>query len=703
MSRLWRLARKELSESLRDRRTILTLVLMPLLLYPVLAILLQQIVLGNKADARGPVYRVGFASSKEGGFLSEYWQMGRAWRDRRSPPEDEKRTPRHLRPEPNVEGFVPEDAAASLAGGGIDVMARVRANTPLHMDAKNLLFVDVELEYQDGSPYGAVAARYLEELTAEANAVMIGRGLGLMKIPQRGDPVRVSVKALPAASGPGRSQLVPVLVPLILILMTMTGAVYPAIDLTAGERERGTLEILAAAPIPRLSVLLAKYIAVLAVAMLTALANIGSMAVTLSVTGLGQALFGGSFGLGVLLQVLALLILFASFFSAVLLALCSFARSFKEAQAYLIPLMLVCMTPGVMALLPGLPLAGPLAVVPLLNIVLLARDVLEGTATPAVASVVVLITLLYALAAVGVAARVFATEAVVSSESSGWGDLLRRPAEASPHAAASSALLCLAVLFPATFLLTAALSRVGASAAVKLGLTGGASVALLAGFPLVAAWLGRVRPVSGFRLSAPGWAAWPAAVLLGVGLWPFVHEASLVTRAWGLTSLPMEQLAKLGGISAAWRTVPAWLVVLMMAVLPAVAEELLYRGYLWSAMSDLRPWQRILATSLLFAAFHLFVGQLLAVERFVPSLLMGVVLGVVAWRSGSVLPGMLLHALHNAALVLLAYYQAEVVAAGWLPAEDGHLSPALLGIAAGVVALGAVLLCLIRPSEEPTA
>ena len=64
------------------------------------------------------------------------------------------------------------------------------------------------------------------------------------------------------------------LIPLILVLMTVTGAVYPAIDLTAGERERGTLETLIAAPVPRLGLLLAKYVAVLAVALLTAVVNL---------------------------------------------------------------------------------------------------------------------------------------------------------------------------------------------------------------------------------------------------------------------------------------------------------------------------------------------------------------------------------------------------------------------------------------------
>src|SRR5207247_368856 len=111
-------------------------------------------------------------------------------------------------------------------------------------------------------------------------------------------------------------------VPFILILMTITGAVYPAIDLTAGERERGTLEVLVAAPIPRIGLLFAKYVAVVSVALLTATANLTMMTVTIAVSGLGRLLFGDAgISAGVISAVFGLLLLFAAFFSAVLLAL----------------------------------------------------------------------------------------------------------------------------------------------------------------------------------------------------------------------------------------------------------------------------------------------------------------------------------------------------------------------------------------------
>src|SRR5207237_9347303 len=140
---------------------------------------------------------------------------------------------------------------------------------------------------------------------------------------------------------------------------------------------------------------------------LTAVVNLVSMVVTLHVSGLARQLLGeGGLSLLLIVQLFGLLLLFAAFFSAVLLSLTSFARSFKEAQAYLIPLMLGSLGPGVLAMLPGLRLRADLAVLPLVNVVLLARDVFQGSADPLLAAVVVVTTLLYALAALALAARV---------------------------------------------------------------------------------------------------------------------------------------------------------------------------------------------------------------------------------------------------------------------------------------------------------
>jgi ABC-2 type transport system permease protein/sodium transport system permease protein len=289
---------------------------------------------------------------------------------------------------------------------------------------------DWDLLYREDSAHGLEAVRHLQRLCEAAEGRFL-RDFLLAKGWR--PPPRLAVTGT-AVQPPDlkKSSAFLTLVPLILILMTITGAVYPAIDLTAGERERGTLEILMAAPLPRLSVLLAKYAAVMTVAVLTALVNLGAMALTLKVSGLGPRLLGeGGLSPLLLAEVFGLLLLFAAFFSAVLLALTSRAHSFKEAQAYLIPLVLLSLLPGTLSLVPGLHLGGALLLVPLLNTVLLARDLLAGNAEPAAAAVVVASTLAYALGAICVAARLFGAEAV-RADQRGWFAWLHRPPEDLP-------------------------------------------------------------------------------------------------------------------------------------------------------------------------------------------------------------------------------------------------------------------------------
>ncbi len=735
LGRLRRLARKELSEVLRDRRTIFTLVLMPLLLYPLLAIAFRQFLLGSRAGEMTPVYRVAFRSPEEAAVVGDYLRRGeevliRAGAFRDAPANGERPAgpaPPHLAPRPRLDWAVAEDVEAGLRAGQFDVGVRVEPPGPFPVRPDRRLAVALELLYREESPHGLEAVRHVQRLCGAANAFFLSQslrrvsesvtrlaeapgvperfGLHLRQLagpPQRPEPVRPRPTAL-AEEGPKRSPVLGALVPLILVLMTITGAVYPAIDLTAGERERGTLEVLVAAPVPRLGLLLAKYVAVLTVATLTALVNLGMMTVTLLVSGLGPMLFGaGSLSPLVLAQVLGLMLLFAAFFSAVLLALTSFARSFKEAQAYLIPLMLVALMPGMLSLLPNVQLRGPLLVAPLLNVVLLARDLFDGTAQAVPAAVVVLTTLLYALAAVALAARVFGAEAVLYSQQGSWSDLFRRPRQPRPAPTPSAALLCLALMFPAYFVLTGVLAQLGGLPLEgRLAVMAAANVVLFGGFPLASAWAGRVRLPSALRLAAPGWQACAAAALLGLSLWPFAHELILAERAAGFATLSPEQLERVREVLGQWRALSPAVVVLALAVIPAVLEELFFRGYLFSALyRPERPWAAVLGTAALFGAFHLIVTDSLAVERLLPSTLLGVVLGWVAWRSGSVLPGMLLHTLHNSVIALLGYYEPWLKDRGWmLPAED-HLPPAGLLAAAACALLGALWLWWQAPAPK---
>jgi sodium transport system permease protein len=425
--------------------------------------------------------------------------------------------------------------------------------------------------------------------------------------------------------------------------------------LTAGERERGTLEILVAAPVPRLGLLFAKYISVFSVAVLTAFVNLVTMMLTLVFSGLSQVLFaGGDISLLLVLQLFGLLLLFAAFFSAVLLSLTSFARSFKEAQAYLIPLMLASLGPGLIGMMPGLELDGPLAAAPLINIVLLARDLVKGAADPAWALVVVTTTLAYAAAAIAVAARVFGAEGVLYNEQSNWADLFRRPRESQPAATLSGALWCLVLMIPTHFALQwlARLPTPWLPASWPYVAMTLVATVLFGALPIFSAYMGRIRPASGFGLTPARPVAYLGGLILGLSFAPVVLQLLNV-----LLRNKLEHLQQLLGpaleiLSHGRESMLA--VVVISFVIQGLLEEFFFRGYLFGALrAQCSAAGTIGASALLFGLAHVIMGESLGWERLLPSTLLGLILGWVRSTSGSVLPAMLLHACHNA-LVNLA-------------------------------------------------
>jgi sodium transport system permease protein len=709
IARVGRLARKELSEIFRDRRTIITLVLMPLLLYPLLSFAFRQFLV---AFASAPdidrAYLLGVGSEEEKRFLEHFLARGSTFTPLQvagllgaaTPPNQQGfgttatllaglaswREPvptlpsrydmKHFggKPHPPINLVVKRNIEMALAKGELDAAIKVviknNLNQPLserdqkaalvmfsRWDLRDMRLVDWQFRrpllidwyvvYPEQGLRGIELAAYLEQRGAldnyrQTSFLLQREGLHV-------DPEPIHVVRMPLEpENTSTSLSLTAMVPLILILMTITGAVYPAIDLTAGERERGTLEILVAAPVPRLALLFAKYVAVVVVAMLTATVNLGMMLVTLEVNGLTKEVFRQS---GVtaplVLQLLFLLILFAAFFSAVLLALTSFARSFKEAQAYLIPLMLASLGPGVIGMMPGLKLEGLLRVTPLLNIVLLARDLSEGSLFSTAGTVVIVSTLIYAVAAITIAAWIFGAEAVLYSEQSSWSDMFRRPAVEQPTPTVSAALFGVALIVPAMFLVQS-LTEVYRTRAFALQVAG--SVALFAGMPVIACLARHVRLPSGLQIRPHSLFAIPAVVCLGIGAAPIVLWMLVGMQNAGLTLISAAQLQRLAEFLQGPNKPYIGIVVGGFALI-GVAEELFYRGFLFSSLrARYGQWTTIGISAILFGLMHAVVK----VDSLVHSTLLGVLLGWVAWRMKSVLPGMVLHGTINATLAIIS-------------------------------------------------
>ncbi|QDU31180.1 ABC-2 family transporter protein [Anatilimnocola aggregata] len=718
VTRVVRLTRKELRETLRDRRTIVTLVLMPLLLYPIISVVFQQFMLLSAPADSAMHWTIAASDESEVLELMQRVKLGDSWLretgEIKSAAENVETTKpsgsvpsatsllQQALPEPQldrIQGVYDSDLLALVNGGVADVAIRVHQR-----DEDDPQRLDFDLIYLPKSSYGRDLAKFIDRRLRAANDALLYREL---KILGGDDRPRISWSHQPIRTDDETVQIAS-LIPLILILMTMTGAVYPAIDLTAGERERGTLEALMAAPVPRLGLLLAKYFAVLFVALMTAVINLTAMTITLQASGLSKLLLGPhGLPISTVFAVLGLLLLFAAFFSAVMLTVTSFARSFKEAQAYLIPLVLLSLAPGFLSLLPGLKLEGVLAITPLANIVLLSRDLLQNRAEPIAAATAVITTVLYALAALAFAAKIFGSDAVLYGSQGSWADLMRRPSEPQPLPTLAQAATAVAIIYPSYFVVNGLLGQM-TTGTMQQKLTWSAAGLGFVFFliPLGLSLWQHLRLTTAWQLRIPSPLAVIGAGLLGLSLWPFAHELVVLAQHLGISTLSSADLAKLiPGVEKfieQLQQVPFAFVLISMAIMPAICEELFFRGYLQNALQQKLPyWGAILISAALFGVFHLSVGGLAVLERVISSAMLGLVLGWICWRSGSVWPGMLLHMVHNGLLMAMARWKSDIQKFGFDPENESHLPGQLLAVAAVMAIVGAALVFVGKRKASP--
>ncbi|MDP2360524.1 MAG: ABC transporter permease [bacterium] len=204
--------------------------------------------------------------------------------------------------------------------------------------------------------------------------------------------------------------------PYIILILCIQGAMYPAMDLTAGEKERSTIETLLVNPVSRLDIVLGKYVATSVMALGSAVFTLGGQYVFFKVAansfiegGLPFSVEPSALGLGLLL-----LLPVALTFAAVLLAVCLYARSMKEAQSYLGPLMMLVIFPSMASMIPGLKLSIGLAFVPVFNVTILMKDaLLQDYSQLGLMGLVFLINLGYAALSLWVAVKLFQREEVI--------------------------------------------------------------------------------------------------------------------------------------------------------------------------------------------------------------------------------------------------------------------------------------------------
>ncbi|HEY4248417.1 MAG TPA: ABC transporter permease [Lacunisphaera sp.] len=363
---------KELKDSLRDRRAIFSIVVVPTLLMPALMFGVGKIAAGIFSKARQETPTVMIIGGDDSPDIvaklkqSEKMRIVESVADWKQRISDKKiRAAVQIPP-----GFEPK-----LKAG----------------DAGPILIYNYGGELKSG-----FAAEVLEKFFRDLREKTVTDRLAARSLPPGLiTPFEVKRENVAPPEKVGGNLLGGV-VPYIVILLCFTGAMYPAMDLTAGEKERGTMETLLCSPVSRTNLVLGKFLVVLTGSLSAMVLSLASMGI--SATAAGLFFLNGHGGAGKLAAahanaaasamptidplglfgVIAMIFPVAILFSAVLFTISLFAKSYKEAQSYTAPMIFFVLMPAMVGMLPGVELNAGLALVPILNLSLVCKEMLSG-------------------------------------------------------------------------------------------------------------------------------------------------------------------------------------------------------------------------------------------------------------------------------------------------------------------------------------
>ncbi len=555
-----------------------------------------------------------------------------------------------------------EQAAAGEAGAGGET-AGARADTAGAGEGVRAPVTVVRIHYRGESNFSREARNRLRGRILEVRAQQrdsVYRAAGFPVAMEEVAPVE-SLSVATAAKEAG-ALLGLGLTPLLVLLMLSGGSIV-AVDAISGEKERGTLETLLTTAASRTEIVRAKLLAVIAVGLAVAVINVANLLLYLVV---GLLPLPANFAVDVsptdLVLLLLLLAPVAILVAATLLLLSGAAKSYKEYQVYFFPVFFAFIVPCMAPALPGIDLRSVIALVPLAGVAVAVREILVGEVDLPFLALAFASTSGLAFWLTRLTQETLSNEKLISGAELDEADLTGGAALFPRHVLRW--FLGLWVLF---FVVSLWFGQ-------DLGIRGQLLVNLLGiflGGSLVMVRRYRLDPARAFGLHMPPVRTWlavlvgaPSALLLGVGL------AQLVNAY--VFPVP-EQLLESFGQAMTGSELPLWQVVLFLAVMPGIFEELTFRGVLLHGLRQRirNPWLLALAVGIIFGIFHV------SLFRIVPTAWLGFVLTWVVLLSGSVYPAILWHGLNNA----LAIVPARL---GWVPEdfepEGWWAVPAALGL-----------------------
>lgn len=354
--------KKELLDTLRDRRTLMMMLVIPILVFPVIMNVFFSVSESFQEEAASKTLKIGIVG-KENGFIFSELQA------------------------------IPEAAGKKEL---ILIKDTATLNTLIKSDSLQLGIVETEMALQQLSTKKPATYTLFYNATdigiedrAEAYMKIVEEKLKTARLtelkiePESIEPLRIEYQNI-ASNKEMIGKLAGGFLPYIFIAFGFIGCMYPAIDLFTGEKERGTIETLLTTPVPRWQLLFGKMGVVVLSGLTAASAALLGLFLSIEVMDIVEneeilkiihSILSPSF----LLMLYGLLIPLTVFFAGVMIPIAVHAKTFKEAQSIITPLNIVMVLPAMVGFFPGIELNAITAMIPVVNVVLATKELIAGT------------------------------------------------------------------------------------------------------------------------------------------------------------------------------------------------------------------------------------------------------------------------------------------------------------------------------------
>ena len=386
--------RKELRDMLRDKRTIRSMIIMPLVAFPLLFLGIGYVTAEFSGEAKTEIAPVMIHGGED--------------------------SPNVLAALQNLPGIriVPyaQDAIQQVSDKKIRAVVEI---PPAFDSAANAGTAEkVTIDYFENNDKSEEAESKLEKFFDKYREKIVRAALSARGLPPSlVEPFSIDSKNVASASQVGAA-LFGGWIPYLIIIFSFTGATYPAMDLTAGEKERGTMETILSSPIARTDVVLGKFFTVVTASVVTAILALISLGASFTwakprLLAAAHATFQMSIEPSTVAVVVVMLLPLAILFASALLAISLLAKSFREAQTYIAPMSFVVIAPAIIGAFPGVELTWKTALIPILNTSLVSKEIIAGAYPWPFIAAIFGMTCVYAAIAIFWAVRMFNREDVL--------------------------------------------------------------------------------------------------------------------------------------------------------------------------------------------------------------------------------------------------------------------------------------------------